>query len=124
MCGTHPLSIYCCESTPKNSGNDLSIMARLSTDLNNPSAPLRHIFTARKRSLRWLCFYACLSVILFTGGSLPERVPAPGGGCLLPGGSALRGCLLPGGVCFRGCGDLPRWLLLRAVRILLECILV
>ena len=26
------------------------------------------IFTARKRSLRSLCFYTCLSVILFTGG--------------------------------------------------------
>ena len=26
------------------------------------------IFTARKRSLRRLCFYTCLSVILFTGG--------------------------------------------------------
>ena len=26
------------------------------------------IFTARKRSLRKLCFYTCLSVILFTGG--------------------------------------------------------
>ena len=27
------------------------------------------IFTARKRSFRRLCFYTCLSVILFTGGS-------------------------------------------------------
>ena len=60
----------------------------------------------------------------------------PGG--LLPGGSAPGGCLLPGvrsgGVCSQGwgacsqggCGDPPgsRWLLLRMVRILLECILV
>ena len=31
------------------------------------------IFTARKRSLRRLCFYTCLSVILFTGrGCLPQ----------------------------------------------------
>ena len=27
--------------------------------------------TARKRSLRRLCFYTCLSVILFTGGGVP-----------------------------------------------------
>ena len=33
---------------------------------------------------------------------------------------ALGGCLVPGW----WCGDPPRWLLLRAVRILLECILV
>ena len=30
------------------------------------------VFTARKRSLRRLCFYTCLSVILFTGGCLPQ----------------------------------------------------
>ena len=41
-----------------------------------------------------------------------------GGGCLLlPEGG---GCLLPGGAG----GDPPGWLLLHAVRILLECILV
>ena len=28
------------------------------------------LFTARKRSLRRLCFYTCLSVILFTGGGV------------------------------------------------------
>ena len=28
------------------------------------------IFTARKRSLRRLCFYMCLSFILFTGGGV------------------------------------------------------
>ena len=32
----------------------------------HPRVPF--IFTARKRSLRRLCFYTCLSVILFTGG--------------------------------------------------------
>ena len=41
--------------------------------------------TVRKRSLRRLCFYICLSVILFTGG----------GGCLGPGLGRLRD--LPGG---------------------------
>ena len=30
------------------------------------------MFTARKRSLRRLCFYTCMSVILFTGGCLPQ----------------------------------------------------
>ena len=37
------------------------------------------IVTARKRSLRRLCFYTCLSVILFTGT-----------GCMVAGG--MRGC--------------------------------
>ena len=32
-----------------------------------------HIFTARKRSLRRLCFYTCLSVLLFTGGEYLGR---------------------------------------------------
>ena len=36
---------------------------------------LSGFITARKRSLRRLCFYTCLSVILFTGGSRPR----PGG---------------------------------------------
>ena len=31
-------------------------------------------FTARKRSLRRLCFYTCLSVILFTRGGVPGQV--------------------------------------------------
>ena len=58
--------------------------------------------TARKRSLRRLCFYTCLSVILFTGGvSAAGGVPAPGGvsalGDLLPGGVCSGGCLLLGG---------------------------
>ena len=30
---------------------------------------VKRFVTARKRSLRRLCFYTCLSVILFTGGS-------------------------------------------------------
>ena len=32
------------------------------------------IFTARKRSLQRLCFYTCLSVILFTWGRVPGQV--------------------------------------------------
>ena len=62
----------------------------------------RTALDADPRSLRRLCFYTCVSVH---------------GGCLVRGG-----CLLRGGV-WRPLPP-PRWLLLRAVRILLECILV
>ena len=75
-----------------------------------------------------------VSVILFTGG-----LPAPGGclfqGGLVQGGACSRGSGLGGsglgGACSGGFwswgvpgGDPPGQLLLRAVRILLECILV
>ena len=73
-----------------------------------------------------------VSVILFTGG-VPGRggsAPREGllqgeggawsGGCLVRGSAAEGGCLV-GGV---PGGDPPGRLLLRAVRILLECILV
>ena len=33
------------------------------------------LITARKRSLQMLCFYTCLSVILFTGGEYLGRYP-------------------------------------------------
>ena len=59
-------------------------------------------------------------------GGLVWGVPGPGGG-LVRGVSGPRGCLLGGSALRRGCGDLPpesRRLLLRTVRILLECILV
>ena len=72
-------------------------------------------------------------------GGIPACLAA--GGCLLKGGSAPRGCLLWGvpawgvacsggcllrGACWGGGVETPesRWLLLRTVRILLECILV
>ena len=46
-----------------------------------------NIITARKRSLRRLCFYTCLSVILFTRGG-GFSTPTPGGGWgVWPGGS-------------------------------------
>ena len=52
------------------------------------------------------------------GGACSRAMPAPrGGGCLV-----LGGCLVPGGGV--PSGDPPGRLLLRAVRILLECILV
>ena len=44
------------------------------------------IFTARQRSLRRLCFYTCLSVILFTGRGVPGQVPSPTGGRYTPPG--------------------------------------
>ena len=85
---------------------------------------LKNIFIARKRSLRRLCFYRCLSFC-----------PQGGRGWLLPGGGVV-GCL--GGACvvalgggMRGCSRggrawFFRWDTVneRAVRILLECILV
>ena len=62
--------------------------------------------------------------MLLTGGSGPGRGSAPGGvpglGGLVLGGSALGGCLVPG-VCLV---ETPLRPLLRAVRILLELILV
>ena len=56
-----------------------------------------HIFTVRKRSLRRLCFYTCLSVIPFTGGGGGVGACAAGGVCLGPDpGRRLRG--LAGGL--------------------------
>ena len=54
-----------------------------------------YFITARKRSLRRLCFYRCVSV---------HR----GGACVLPGGA----CVLPGGVWLQGgmCGWGCAWL--------------
>ena len=88
---------------------------------------LKFFITARKRSLRRLCFYTCLSVILFT---VLGRV-----GRASPGGSMhvqRRGHACLGGMCGRGgvCHAHPAGLTLRdminerAVRIPLECILV
>ena len=72
------------------------------------------------------------SVILSTGGCLLWGVSGPGvsaprGGCLVPGGVWSWGVSAPGGAWSRGgAWWRPRQgqLLLRAVRILLECILV
>ena len=92
-----------------------------------------YIVTTRKQSLRRLCFYTCLSVILFTGwgACMVARgacVVARGhvwllGGCVVAGGHAW----LQGGV--SGCGGGMRGIWRdtvneRAVRILLECIFV
>ena len=108
--------------------------------LHSSQGPVSFI-TARKRSLRRLCFYRCLS---FCPGEGTCMV-APGGrvwllrgrgGCMVALGgmhSCSGGCawLLLGGVC--GCSggghawDTTRYgdtINERAVRILLECILV
>ena len=90
------------------------------------------IFTARKRNLRRLCFHRCLSV--HEGGCMA-------GGMCGRGGMCSRGACMAGGVCVAGGGHvlqgacmahmspLPQQILRdtvneRAVRILLECILV
>ena len=73
------------------------------------------VITTRKQSLRRLCFYTCLSVILFTGGSAsvhagiadhPQEQTAPGSR------HPPAQCIL---------GDTANT---QAVCILLECILV
>ena len=58
-------------------------------------SPLK-VITVRKRSLRRLCFYTCLSVILFTGGVQAQArgCPGPGLGEARPGGGGqARGCI-------------------------------
>ena len=52
-------------------------------------AIIKAIITTRNRSLRRLCFYTCLSVIMFTGGVCPSACwdahpPGPETGTLLP----------------------------------------
>ena len=124
--------------------------------LSGQILPFRSFVTARKRSLRRLCFHRCLSVqreggvsvVSVQGGLCPGRslsgVFFLGGG-LCPGGSLSRqgvsvhgdlcpgrgvsaqgglcsgGGLCPGGVSVR---ETPKYGNERAVRILLECILV
>ena len=80
------------------------------------------IFTARKRSLgQGNIFTSVCQEFCSQGG----RVPGPGG-YLVPGGAWSRGCLVPGGAWSQeGVWRTPPGrLLLRALRILLECILV
>ena len=81
---------------------------------------MARVFTARKRSCRKVIFLQ-VSVILFTGGCLVPGWCLLRGGGLLLGGGLIRGGLVPEGAWWR---PSPRRLLLRAVRILLECILV
>ena len=67
------------------------------------------VFTTRKRSLWRLCFHRCLSV--YGGGSLSGE----GGSLSGEGGSLSRGVSVM---------EIPQYSNMRAVRILLECILV
>ena len=83
------------------------------------------IITARKRSLRRLCFYTCLSVILFTGGCLPQcmlgNTPTPGNRHKPPphpGADTTQEEASPAQCMLGDAGNK------RVVRILLECILV
>ena len=71
-----------------------------------PIVQASRIFTARKRSLRRLCFHRRLSVHS-GGGSLSRGGPCPGGLCL-------------GGLCQGN----PPYGYVRVVHILLDCILV
>ena len=85
---------------------------------------LANIITARKQSLRRLCFYTCLSVILFTGWDAhpcpqnkrqaPPPPPGPEAGT-----PQTRGRHPPPEQCMLGDTENKP-----AVRILLECILV
>ena len=84
------------------------------------------VITARKRSCGKVMFLQ-VSVILFTGGLPgPRGLPGPGG-CLVLGGAWSLGVPGPRGVWSGGWvpgGDPLGRLLLRAVSIILECILV
>ena len=88
-------------------------------------APINNIITARKRSLGQGNMFT--GVCLSTGGCLvPGGVPDPGG-CLLREGVPGQGggCLVQGGAGRGGAWWRPPGRLqLRAIRILLECILV
>ena len=80
----------------------------------NVPSQLVVLITSRKRSLRRLCFYTCLSVILFTGGhAWLWGVYMVGGRVCMVAGGAMHGygghawlqgaCMLVGGVCLWGC---------------------
>ena len=95
-----------------------------------------HLFTARKRNLRRLCFYRCLSV--HGGGHVWQRACMAGGGwgCARQGGMHGGGCVwqgacMVGGMRGRGHACAPANTTRygdavneQVVRNLLECILV
>ena len=99
------------------------------------------VYLPSATKLRRLCFYRCVSV--HKGGGIPACLAGGIPACLATGlrgvcsqwslvpgvpaqGGLVPGVPAPGGCLLRGCGDPPesRQLLLRTVRILLECILV
>ena len=59
--------------TPSNNKHNLCGFSYLNT-ISQTTSKCR-IITARKRSLRRLCFYTCVSVILFTEGEYLNRYP-------------------------------------------------
>ena len=68
------LNIWLALATSAQIGEHLTGMEEVSSSIptrNNFFAEF--IFTARKWSLRRLCFYTCLSVILFTGGAVSHH---------------------------------------------------
>ena len=69
-----------------------------------------HIFTARKRSLRRLCFYRCLSVHMgghmWLLGGVGGMCGCSGGACVVTHGGGMRGC--SGGM--NGCPRGHAWL--------------
>ena len=84
-----------------------------------PEFGAKSIITARKRNLEQGNIFAPVCHSVHRGLSVPGGcLPAPGGG----GVSAPGGSLVPGGCLVQT--PLPGRLLLRVVRILLECILV
>ena len=143
---THPHRIsYTCNYNTKSSFENRSIWRRCTeteiqgiADIKRASNKELALITARKRNLRRLCFYTCLSVILFTGGSTwagtppprqahPLAVHPPMGrytplGSYTPREATPPGSYTPRQVPPRSvCWDMVN---MRAVRILLECILV
>ena len=122
---------YPLEGTWDQTGSDLTLSLVLTSSDSHqsrryPSSWNAYLLPPPKQSLRRLCFYTCLSLILFTGGclvpgGLVSGMPGPGGGAWArgvpgPGGVSAPGGSAPGGGCL-----VP---LQQALRILLECILV
>ena len=101
--GTHPTGMLC---------TCLIYHSLCGRDWLSESGLIRDLITARKRSLGQGSVFIGVCDSVNRGGVCSR-------GCLLPGGKS-RGCLLRG---VPG-GDPPGRPLLRAVRILLECILV
>ena len=58
--------------------NEVDLIGQLSVCEKLLSTIPIFIFTARKRSLRRLCFYRCLSIHRFRGGLFPRGVSLPG----------------------------------------------
>ena len=99
-------------STRRDLGPGIPLLDRMTHTCENITFPqfrwrvviIRNIITARKHSLRRLCFYTCLSVILFTdgGGVRGRGWHAWQGACMVGGGMCGSGGCVAGGVCMAG----------------------